>query len=85
MCGIEKVMVEEVNFCYIFVKLLIIFSEDKVKVMLNCFKEEVKNGEVDFVELVKEYLEDFGLVFCGGEFGWLDLNNYVFEFKDVFV
>lgn len=83
ICGIEKVIVEEVNLCYIFVKLLIIFSEDKVKVMLMCFKEELKNGEVEFVDLVKEYLEDLGLVFCGGELGWFDLGNYVFEFKEV--
>lgn len=73
----------EVCLCYILIKLLIILSEEKVCDMLKGFVKDLCEGKVDFVELVKEYFEDLGFVLKGGEYDWIDLSIYVFEFKNI--
>lgn len=78
--GLEIKEVQEVKSRHILLKPSPILSEERAKAMLSNFLVQVRNNEVKFEDLARQYSEDPGSATKGGELGWSSPDVYVPEF-----
>ncbi|MCY9843805.1 peptidylprolyl isomerase SurA [Vibrio caribbeanicus] len=79
--GLQTVAVNEVNARHILIKPSIILSDEGVKKELIEITKRIKNGEVTFGQMAKQYSQDTGSGTQGGELGFHTSEIYVPEFK----
>ncbi len=79
--GLQTVAVTEVNARHILIKPSIILSDEGVKKELIEITKRIKNGEVTFGQMAKQYSQDTGSGTQGGELGFHTSEIYVPEFK----
>ena len=75
-------MIDQVLARHILIRTNALLSDEAAETKLKGIKSRVEAGE-DFGELAKEYSEDLGSAFNGGQLGWSVSGTFVPEFKGV--
>lgn len=79
---VQDTMVNQVLVRHILIRTNALLSDEAAKIKLKDIKSKIEGGE-DFGELAKEYSEDHGSAFNGGQLEWAVSSNYVQKFKEV--
>ncbi|MYB88510.1 MAG: molecular chaperone SurA [Proteobacteria bacterium] len=78
----KETMIDQVLARHILIRTNALLSDEAAETKLKGIKSRVEAGE-DFGELAKEYSEDLGSAFNGGQLGWSVSGTFVPEFKGV--
>ena len=79
---VQDTMVNQVLVRHILIRTNALLSDEAAKIKLKDIKSKIEGGE-DFGELAKEYSEDHGSAFNGGQLEWAVSSNYIQKFKEV--
>lgn len=68
--GIEKQMVDEVNYRHIMIKVSTVMSDAKAEAKLLTIRKDILDGNASFDEQAKVHSEDLSSASSGGDLGW---------------